>query len=285
MWMALAPFSVLLACAAPSATGAGAEGGCCELYPAATAPLEIAVGPEQPMLLDVAHRYAELTGQVLLIDERTRFDLADAVSGLQRSVTVPADRVQVFVEDLLFAGGMVLRPHSTAEPRTVQILPQGRGIRAIARLVRQTDSGHLRDHPATPVTVPVVLPHCDVRQLSTSLRALLTDNNTQNLSPAGSTDTLLITAFGRLAADFAEFLQTIDAREASALRQTDVLRLRFADPCEVVAVLASIFAPTDGSEVAARFVADERTRSVVVSSLPRDAERIRALVEQLDVEG
>ena len=57
----------------------------------------------------------------------------------------------------------------------------------------------------------VHLPNTDVRQLSNSMRTLITDTNVQQMMPAGSSNSLVLIGTGQFLADTVSMFLAIDA--------------------------------------------------------------------------
>jgi len=184
----------------------------------------------------------------------------------------------------------------------------GRGIRQRATYVDPSDLDEYANQPAVLITTTVNLPNSDVRQLSTSLRALLTDNNTQNISPAGQSDNLVLTGFGSNIAALANLLILIDEQSAIAPDEPpvfDVIPLEFASPEEVADLIDQLLEASNrnnqnrpraaGGEqgvsgvlgrnsVESKILVDARTNSLLVMAAPDEMPRIKDLVARLDVD-
>lgn len=294
--------SCTLATRPPSTEPTRQEGACCDLYPAASGDLVIEVAAESPAptLAEVARSYAEITGQHLVLDAETLSLLETGSCGVQDSVTVPAAEVQSFFEQLLVANDYALHTLRGAAPRLVVIeslRTQARNtVRDSAVIVPSEKLQHLATHPATLVSTVVHLPNTDVRQLSNSMRTLITDANTQQMLPAGNTNAVVLTGFGSQVARFADMLRTIDANSVQEdSRKLAVLRLQRANAWEVATELETVLGvrragKSQGDETLplppprVRITADERTNSLVVSADPQTMTEIERLVQELDAE-
>ncbi len=283
---------------APGAAGSHAGKGCCELYPTATGPLSISVEDGQPDLLQLAMTYGELTQQGVLMDAGSRDRLQVASTGLQTSVVIPAGEVQAFFEQTLAANGFFLDVIHATAPRIVEV-GDARGahatLRSRARHITAEKVAHFAKHPATLVTAAVELPNSDVRQLSTSLRALMTDNRTQSIIAAGDSRTLIVTDFGTNLASLVALLKLVDSTSAVQEPQklgVSVFALEHASALKLRIILNGVLRPAphrgaDGENRTRgvdepRIVADERTNSLVVAAMPDDMATIQALIAQLD---
>ncbi len=169
-------------------------------------------------MYDLAQQYGALTGQHMSISDETAQLLQGQSTGLHSSIRVPAERVQRVFESILLEQAFVMRVVHENEPRIFSLeslRTQARNtIRGDSRFVPSSAVELMRRHPATMVTTTLHLPHTDVRQLSNSLRTLITDANTQQILPAGNTDTLVLVGFGYQVAGLIDMLKLVD--EASA---------------------------------------------------------------------
>lgn len=183
-----------------------------------------------------------------------------------------------------------------------------RGIRQRATYVDPSDLDQYANQPAVLITTTVNLPNSDVRQLSTSLRALLTDNNTQNISPAGQSNNLVLTGFGSNIAALANLLILIDEQSAITPEEPpvfDVIPLEFASPEEVADLIDQLLEASNRNNanrpraaageqgvagslgrnsVESKILVDSRTNSLLVMAAPDEMPRIKDLVARLDVD-
>ncbi len=76
------------------------------------------------------------------------------------------------------------------------------------------------DHPARLITTTLELEWTDVRTLSNSLRTMLTDANTQQIIPVGSSNSVILTGFCPNVVDLVRMLRMINeaGRAAEARR-------------------------------------------------------------------
>ncbi|QDU67196.1 secretin N-terminal domain-containing protein [Engelhardtia mirabilis] len=161
------------------------------------------------------------------------------------------------------------------------------------------------DQPATLITTVVTLPHTDVRQLSNSLRSLITDQNTLNMVPAGNSDSLILQGFGSYIVQLAKLLFLIDQESiipppdppvfdyvplefASADDVSDMVEqlLEASQEAEQVARQAAgeTTTPQARNQSSAKIIVDRRTNSLAVVALPKDLPAIKELIARLDTE-
>lgn len=276
-------------------------GRCCDLYPAASGELVVDVAGDNrgPTVEEIASQYADLTGQRLIYSDETAGMLAVQTCGLRGSVRVPADEVQSFFETLMISNDYLIQPLRPEEPRLVLIeslRTQARNTaRGDAHWVPEEDLEHLARHPATLVATVIEMPNTDVRQLSNAMRTMIVDANTQQLLPAGDTDSLVLVGLGAQVRQMQTLLKRVDSASRTESPELTVIPLENADVNEVWRTLSLVMTPPSAgkgegatsapSPGSPRIVADPRTNSLIVMAKAVDVARIRTLVEHLDREG
>ena len=204
-------------------------------FPTPSSGLKVQVAPGEEMSLEkLLDEFSKVTGQTLLITPTTCQALKSSPTGLNRSVDVPAAEVYSFVESVLAHNQHALQVLSDHEPRllavhNLQMMRNGnRSLSDLAQYVPVKDIGIYARHPAVLVTTMVELPSTDVRTLSNSMRALLTDQITQQIIPVGNTNALVIGGSGASVANLVTVLRECDegARRAEEARQKEKERER-----------------------------------------------------------
>jgi type II secretion system protein D len=220
-------------------------------------------------------------------------------------------QIQMFIND--FVCVEVGPPHISVI--LIQSLQQGQrgaaNIRQKAINVAPENLESYADQPATLITTVLYLPNTEVRQLSTSLRALLTDQNTQTMLPAGE-HSVILQGFGSYVASLARLLQIVDAEsaiESEILPVFEVIPLEFAAAEDVSALLEELLdqlrrtaadvrnrrravavegqgvsAPLQTGEIETAILVDHRTNSLLVMAMPEEMPRIKDLIARLDVD-
>lgn len=290
--------SCTLAVPRPSQDASSKRGGCCDLYPAVSGDLviEVSAGGQSPNMAEIVQRYADLTDQNPVLSSETQSLLSSDRAGVSESITVPAAQVQSFFEQLLIAHDYVMTVLRHETPRLVVIeslRTQARNtIRASAILVPSEHLAHFADHPATIITTVVHLPNTDVRQLSNSMRTLITDANTQQMLPAGNSNTIVLTGLGAQVVGLVEMLRTVDANSVQDdARKLAVFRLQHAEPASVARSLQILLMQRSSTGEGApapppdrfRVIDDERINAVLVSADPATLAEVERLVAELDV--
>ena len=226
--LALAPLLAAVLAVTPLARSTGVESpaatelGWWSSFPEPSSDLVIEVSPASvsPSVMKLVEQYAELTGQRFVIPGETRQLLENSTSHLLSSATVPKAEVQAFFETLLLESDFVLRIARERAPRLLAIeslRTQDRNtVRGRARFVPREHLAVMRDHPAMIFTTAIAMPYSDVRQLSNSMRTLITDANTQQCLPAGNTDSLILVGFAEWICPLVETLDAIEAAQKVA---------------------------------------------------------------------
>jgi type II secretory pathway component GspD/PulD (secretin) len=119
---------------------------------------------------------------------------------------------------------------------------------------------------------------------------MITDANTQQMLPAGNTNSLVLTGFGAQIGALAEMLGRVDLASRVESVELEMISLEHADANKVLGTLLSIVHPPKSGEgdspslpaSAARIVSDSRTNSLLVSARPKDMAKIKELIAQLD---
>ena len=163
------------------------------------------------------------------------------------------------------------------------------------------------DQPAVLITTVIDLPNTDVRNLSNSMRPLFPDQNTQQLIPVGTTNSVVIMGFGSQVASTVKMLRFID--EASRDTQTvvpefEVIPLEFASAEELADTITELLEASrraaqartqqqaaqgvtgqlQQGQTESKLMVDTRTNSLLVMAMPDDMPRIKDLIARLDTE-
>jgi len=279
-----------------------------DLFPVASEDLAIAWPSDgtPPAFLDLVTRYGQLTGQRMLYSAETETYLENARIPLDRPTNVAPVELQGFFESLLFTSDFVLTIERAQHPRLVRVqslqTAARNQIRSSARYVTTNELELMRAHPALLFTTVIELPNTDVRQVSNSLRTMITDANTMSLLPAGNSNSMVITGFGPLVAGLIEQLKLVDA--ASVVARPEILhelvRLRHGNAVEVAPLVTAALhsaraqrgedvqmqnaggqpqAPRAGASV----LADARLNALLVSCVADELEAARQVIALLDV--
>jgi type II secretory pathway component GspD/PulD (secretin) len=175
-----------------------------------------------PGVRDLLDEYGRATGQTVVATAETlqvirKKDL-ERVDG-RSTLDVPAASVHEVTEALLLMHQFVLVPFHEADPRIVQVVSletnERNFVRRAAIFVPGAELDAWRGRAATLITTTLHLPHTDVRTLSNSMRAMLTDGNTQQIVPVGNSNSLILTGLAGEVWALAENLLRIDALEAA----------------------------------------------------------------------
>jgi len=262
-----------------------------DLFPAASGPLEIALDEkgEGPSNFWLARRYGELSGQHITFSAETKAQLEATLVQLDRSLSVPAAQVQQAFEVMLRQSGFSLAIESAAAPRILRIRsmnsPESAELRQTSKLVSTAQLDLARRHPAMQFHVVVELPHLDVRQVSNSLRSIITDSRTTMLLPAGNSHSMVIGGFGDWLHENARMLQAMDAAAAEAQvdRSDVIIVLSSGDANAMAKMLEGVFShPESPPSQRVLIRPNEATRSLLVSAPSGRMDTIRRVIAALD---
>ncbi|MEO2236894.1 MAG: secretin N-terminal domain-containing protein, partial [Candidatus Poseidoniia archaeon] len=129
---------------------------------------------------------------------------------------------------------------------------------------------------------------------SNSMRTMLIDANTQQLLPAGNTNSMVITAFGDFAADLARTLKEIDALAGAQHKVSlEVIMLEHTQAGDVRARLQELLAPPASSpgmrgsqghvSSTTKITVDPRTNSLLIQARDLDMPDIKEMIARLDI--
>lgn len=250
--------------------------------------------------------YDDATGQSLKGQKVRMF-------GLKK---VPKEDFYNFFQILMFINDFVCTEVGPEHLRVVVVQPLsgGAGGRAGASKIKEATTYVLpeelpkfADQVATPITTVLTLNNMDVRQLTNSLRSLLTDSATQSAIPVGNTNSVILQGFANNVASLAQLLELVNeemGRETEVKPIFDKIPLEFASPEDVADIVEQLLEaarraeregrvaggangatgqiPASGGE--SKIIVDSRTSSLIVMALPGDMQNIKELVARLDVD-
>ncbi len=176
-------------------------------------------------------------------------------------------------------------------------------LRAGAIYVEPERLAEYEDQPATLITTVVSLPNTDVRQVSNSMRSMITDPNTQQMLPAGNSQSMVLVGFGSNVVALANMLKIIDtaSKTEATPAEFDVIKLEYASAEDIAATVEELLEAANQARSAgpqaqgpqgainrnqseAKILTESRTNSLLVMALPEDMPRIKELVARLDVD-
>ena len=253
----------------------------------------------------------QVTGLTFHVKEDAASRLSSTFVRLMGTKRIPKEQFYSFFQILMVMNDFVCTEIGPAGISVIQIDSLTGGgqsnapkIRANATYVDPDRLVDYADQPATLITTVINLPNTDVRSLSNTMRQLIADPNTQQMIPAGSSNSFVLTGFGTQVAALARMLSIID--EASAVEVVEpvfeLLRLEYAAADEVASLVEELLefsnqatsrggAQPQGVSSALRsgqsnvkILVDSRQSSLLVLALPEDMPRIKDLVAQLDVD-
>ena len=188
-------------------------------FPTPSDGLLIESSEEDPISLKaVLDTYGKVTSQTVIYSDETKAFLQGTSLNFSGPLEVPAERVQVTIENLIAMNDFVMVPLTDSAPRLIQIVSLQTAARnSIRKSAVHVHADHLdlaAEHPAVICSTVVDLPHIDVRQLSNSMRTIISDSNTQQIVPA-SNHAMVLVAPGDQLANLARMLKIVDEAAAA----------------------------------------------------------------------
>ena len=135
------------------------------------------------------------------------------------------------------------------------------------------------------ITRVVTVKNVSVRELSPLLRQLIDNAGAGNVVHYDPANIILITGHAAVVNRLANIIHRVDQVGDTDI---EVVELRNASASEMVRIVEALSRANNAQNVPEflqpRFVADDRTNSILISGDPKVRERIRRLIDQLDVE-
>ncbi|USD65188.1 type II secretion system secretin GspD [Vibrio sp. SCSIO 43136] len=135
------------------------------------------------------------------------------------------------------------------------------------------------------ITRVVAVRNVSVRELSPLLRQLNDNAGAGNVVHYDPANIILITGRAAVVNRLAEIIERVDR---AGDKEIQVVELKNASAAEMVRIVEALNKTTDTKNMPAflqpKLVADERTNSVLISGDPQVRQRLKRLIEQLDVE-
>lgn len=135
------------------------------------------------------------------------------------------------------------------------------------------------------ITRVVAVRNVSVRELSPLLRQLNDNAGAGNVVHYDPANIILITGRAAVVNRLAEIIKRVDQ---AGDKEIEVVELANASAAEMVRIVEALNKTTNTKNTPAflqpKLVADERTNSILISGDPKVRERLRRLIEQLDVE-
>ncbi len=264
-------------------------------FPVPSGPMTLTVGDAEAPLTyaSMVEQYAQLTEQHVVMDADTGSLLSQRIL-LDRTLVVPAGEVQLTFEQVLRQGDFALRSLKHEGARLIEVLSLKTQIRNTLRsqaiALKPEELGVAKEHPALFFSTVVALPNVDARQMSNSVRTMISNVNTLQVLHVGNANNLLILGFGDNLTGLAELFRTIDTASAKHAqrfqRSTEVIRLEHATAAELVPLLNGLYGVKAGQRQRHQptFLADSRTNTLVVDTFAERLPEVKDLIAALDIE-
>jgi len=252
----------------------------------------------------------EVTDIAFTYTEETANLLRSSSVRLLGTKRVPKDQFYEFFQIIMIINDFVCTEVG-ADPLSVieinSLKTQARNtVRGDAIYVDPEDLDDFAHQPATLITTVIELPNTDVRQLTNSMRAMITDANTQQMLPAGNTNAMVLSGFGSNVVAMARMLKIVDdaSRVDPVVPQFEVIPLEYAAAEEIASTIEELMEasrraaqgraaanPAQGAtgaiqrgQTEAKIMVDPRTNKLLVMAMPEDMPGIKELVARLDVD-
>jgi len=171
-----------------------------DLFPPAATGLTIPANEPDGWTLDrLLKEYGDITDQHFIIRDDTRAQLNQQRVPLGEALMVAPENVHSVVETLMVESDFAFSLAREGNPRLISVesMRGNRlGLRQSAGYVPVDELAGWREHPAFLVHTVLTLEYTNVRTLTNSMRAMLTDANTQQIIPVGNSNSLILTGFG-----------------------------------------------------------------------------------------
>lgn len=172
-------------------------------------------------LQDLLREYSRLTDCHILMADDTHGLVRTAKVAPEREMEVPVERLHKVVEAILIQNDFVLTIRNDSAPYILALESLNSSartnLRQKARYVPIDELESWEEHPAYLIHTVIDLPHIDVRTLSNTMRAMLTDANTQSIIPVGNSHSLILTGFAPQIVELTRMMKEIDASEKRAI--------------------------------------------------------------------
>lgn len=254
----------------------------------------------------------ESTGRNFTYKEDTAAQLKQAKIRLYGVKEIPKEDFYNFFQIMMIINDFVCSRIGPSHLEVIMIQSmQGNrvNLRQDALFVLPEDLQEFADQPATLIHTVLNLPNTDVRTLTNSMRAMLTDANTQQIIPVGNSNSLILTGFGSQVAALARMLLLVDEasqEEEPIVPEFEVIPLEFAAADEIADTIEELLeagrragsgnnrggqnqaqgvtGAIRQNQSETRIMVDPRTNSLLVMAMPADMPQIKELVASLDVD-
>ena len=182
-----------------------------DIFPLPSGSLTIvAQGDGAHTMYDVVKELNAAGHQNFTVSQQTRSALESTSPGLLTDVVIPPAEVYTFVSSLLYRNGFLLSSLRTSQPSLLAIYSGNDRGYSWTRIPAEEVPAYGR-HPAFLVETVLAFENLDVRQMTTSLRALLSDNRAQSMLTVGNSNSVIIRGPGAKVAKLAEMMKEADA--------------------------------------------------------------------------
>ena len=183
---------------------------------------------ERWTLRELLTEYGRVTNTHLMLSEDTIATLMNQRVPIDRGLVIAPEDVHSVVEKLCAHSGYAFTLDRASEPRLIGVkslyTAARTNLRQHALWVPTEELDQWKDHSAFLISTVLHFEHTDARTLTNSMRAMLTDANTQQIIPVGNSNTSILVGFAPHVHGLVQALQTVDeygARAAESAEATD----------------------------------------------------------------
>jgi general secretion pathway protein D len=269
-------------------------------------------GKDDGMTLeDFVQTCQTVTGITFTYDTETQGYLSNAKVLLIGSKKVPKKDFYNFFQILLVINNFVCTQVGPEPISVIEITSLDTGarstIKSASTYVDPENLSKYENQPATLITTVIHLPNTDVRQVTTALRQMFPDPNTQSMLPAGNTNSVVLMGFGTNVVSIARMLTIVDnaSKVEPVVPQFEVIPLEYAAADEIASTIEELLEasrraaqsnargaqPAQGAtgqlqrgQTEAKIMVNPRTNSLLVMAMPEDMPSIKDLIARLDVD-
>jgi hypothetical protein len=179
-------------------------------------------GDEVDSMFDVLHELSRSAGQHFSVSDITRASLEGLSPGLLGDAEIPAEQAYSFVSALLFRHGYLMSELKGTEPSLLAVYSRNqRGQDGGLSWTRVSEDQleWYRDYPAFLIETVVTFEYLEVRQVTTSLRALITDNHTQSMLNVGNSNSIVFRGTAANVADMVLMMKSANEDSGELFRK------------------------------------------------------------------
>lgn len=208
---------LLAACGTTQSRHAASSDGAAHGFPEVTGSITLPAGEEAWSLHRLVLEYGKVTGQQILVDDRTRARLAQTSLPLSTAFEIPRDAVSHVVETFLVQADFVLVLRRESSPRIVSVIEADRDFAHAdsAPFIDEADLTAWMDHPAYFVKVHMTFQSLTGEEAATVVQQVRGRRHDGYGVAAGLSNDVILIGHPNRVADWARLLRECDHAESS----------------------------------------------------------------------